>query len=206
MYYELTNITVFYGAITFFVLIFFIWKNRDAHFLLERNDILSVKDRSKPIPTSAKLHHTWWHNFGFIFNIIIVIGFVVFALGATWQGFFLGLTVGALFMVMDIVLNMKMKSAGWTFWHLAKKGMDKYLNWYVRFALLITGIGGFHLTEYLTFTKMESTGTEDMWDLLSLDVVDRKLFILRYGNPTNVDGDYHPFGDRGVAVGDEITY
>ncbi len=46
------------------------------------------------------------------------------------------------------------------------------------------------------FSRFAPSGGADMVDFLSLDVIDRKLYFLRYGNPCDVDGVGLPFGDR----------
>lgn len=144
---ELTNIQAFYSALTVILLISFIWKNRDAHWLNERNDILSVKDKKKTIPTGAKSHHTWVHNYGFGIMAIAVISIALFTLGVTWQAACLVLAGGSLFMILDIVLNIKMESPGWHTWHLGDEFFDRYCNWYVRFGLFIVAVIAFHLIE-----------------------------------------------------------
>jgi len=47
------------------------------------------------------------------------------------------------------------------------------------------------------FNRQAETGIQDMIDFLSIDHIDQRIYLLRYGNPANKNGVGLPFGDRG---------
>ncbi len=54
------------------------------------------------------------------------------------------------------------------------------------------------------YSRIEFTGTREMATFLVVDVIDKTIFLLRYGNPCDVDGVGLPFGDFGIDT--PITY
>lgn len=122
-------------------------KNEDAHFLKERDvyikyqkSLLTVlrsltKGTDVAIPTfpssTQKFHHQWWHNFEFLYTGLFCIVWPVLWLGFTWSSLFLCLSLGSLYMLMDVVLNIKM---GWPKFHLGDGVFDKTFNFIVRLA------------------------------------------------------------------------
>lgn len=54
------------------------------------------------------------------------------------------------------------------------------------------------------YNKYENTGTEESASILIVDTMLKRIFILRYGNPCDFNGNGLPFGDYGIDV--EITY
>lgn len=54
------------------------------------------------------------------------------------------------------------------------------------------------------YSRIKDTGTYDMSTFIVVDTEDRKIFLLRYGCPCDVNGNGLPNGDYGIET--EITY
>jgi len=48
------------------------------------------------------------------------------------------------------------------------------------------------------YTRQKETGTKDMLTFIVVDTDNKEIKLLRYGNPSNIEGDELPYGDYGI--------
>jgi len=135
--FDLTSLEFFALTQFVFFLGFFLWKNKDAHHLKERDELI---DSGGTVTDKARFHHQWWHNYGFAIIFLVCAVWAGSWYGITWDALLLGLSLGFLFMLMDIVLNRKM---GWPTFHLGDGKFDQTFNFIVRFLGWILCCAGF---------------------------------------------------------------
>ena len=148
MYYELTNIELFYAIIGIFFITFICYKIKESKHWTNRK----IYQKGKPdirLENYVILNrnHIHTHRYG-----VFMIGWLgacvsILVFGFTLESLFTCITLSALYMILDLLLNIKMHSfdKNWGVWHLGDELWDRLANWYVRFTLLIVGVAGFYL-------------------------------------------------------------
>jgi len=149
---DLTNIEAFYSVLGIFLIAFICYKIKESKHWINRKIFQKGKpDIDKYNLVIQNRNHVHTHRYGVFYIGWLGVFFSVFMLGISWQTVCLLVALSGLYMVLDILLNMKMHNydPNWGIWHLGDEFWDRIAPWPVRFGLLILGMGGFFILEYL---------------------------------------------------------
>jgi len=148
---ELTSIELFYSVIGIFFIAFICYKIKESKHWINRKIFQKGKPNLSPEDfVLNKRNHILTHRYGVFYIGWLGVFFTYFTFGISFQSISLLITLSALYMLLDLLLNIKMHSydKNWGIWHLGDELWDRIAPWPVRFILLGIGIISFHLLEY----------------------------------------------------------